>query len=343
MSTPRVTTSSEFIAAAALIDDPAARNTLLDAARIALGRESVAACTACTLHETRRTAVPWSGRPSPIMLVGEAPGAEEDRAGEPFVGRSGTLLRQLARRAGLRFSGDPSPDPASHESLRPTYALANTVACRPPGNDYNLAVQADAPARCRPHLHRALDDAESWVVVCVGGRALSAMGVHGRIGDHVGRWWWGPDHRLYTAVYHPSYLLRSGSDELLVESTVGGLRRSAEVVSVRATVPPLTEVPWRVVRDMPESRVGSKRSRKFQGERATFDKHWQRHGWVAVHSDAVGEVVVVARDDRVRVPEPWADHPRYTPAELASMRGDGEFLRRVHAAKVALGGRVVVA
>lgn len=336
-------TSSEFISAAAHLTDPAARATLLDAARIALGREAVHACTACALHESRRSAVPWSGRPSPIMLVGEAPGADEDRAGEPFVGRSGTLLRHLARRAGLRFSGDTAPDPSTPESLRPTYALANTIACRPLGNDYNLAVQADAPQRCRPHLRRALADAESWVVVCVGGRALSAMGVHGAVGEHVGRWWWGDDHRLHTAIYHPSYLLRSGSDEVLVESTVRALRTVAQVVAVESTVPPLDSVPWRVVRDLPPSMaLAGGRSRKFQGERATFDRHWKRHGWVAVHSESLGDQVVVVRSTEVAVPERWAEHPRYTAAELASMRGDGEFLRRVHAVKVALGGRVVV-
>ncbi|MGB5247146.1 MAG: uracil-DNA glycosylase, partial [Woeseia sp.] len=83
-------------------------------------RETVASCTACSLHETRTQTVFGVGQETAdLMIIGEAPGAEEDRRGEPFVGRAGQLLDEMLRAIGLD---------------RNTVFIANVLKCRPPGN-----------------------------------------------------------------------------------------------------------------------------------------------------------------------------------------------------------------
>ncbi len=108
-------------------------------------RARVAACTRCSLSATRTQTVFGVGNPqAEWLIVGEAPGAEEDRQGEPFVGRAGQLLNSMLRAIGL---------------ARAQVFIANVLKCRPPGNRDPSASEA---AECLPYLERqiALVEAE---------------------------------------------------------------------------------------------------------------------------------------------------------------------------------------
>lgn len=151
-------------------------------------------CVACAeLAATRGRVVVRSGPPTAdLLLVGEAPGAEEDRRGTPFVGRAGSLLDALLAAAGLP---------------RPTVAVANVVQCRPPGNRPPKPAEV---ARCTGWLDRHLDLVDPRVVVTLGRTATGwALGPGLRLADVRGR-----EHpfrgRLLLPTYHPSAALRFG-------------------------------------------------------------------------------------------------------------------------------------
>jgi uracil-DNA glycosylase len=114
-------------------------------------------CTKCPLHRNRTHAVVYRGGGSPrIVFVGEAPGAEEDRVGLPFVGRSGRRLDAAVETLGLRDS---------------EYGVLNLIKCRPPRNRFDPA----AARACRPYLDRQLDLLRPGILVTLGARALSAL------------------------------------------------------------------------------------------------------------------------------------------------------------------------
>ena len=151
-------------------------------------------CVACPeLAATRRTVVVGSAPPGArILLVGEAPGAQEDEAGVPFVGKSGQLLDSLLAEAGLR---------------RNDVAVANVLKCRPPGN---RAPRAPEVASCRSWLDQQLDVVDPAVVCTLGlaamswflGRGHTLASVRGRLHE-VGRW-------RVLPTYHPSAAIRFG-------------------------------------------------------------------------------------------------------------------------------------
>lgn len=117
----------------------------------------VEGCTLCPLHEHRTHAVVYRGAPRPrVVFVGEAPGAEEDRQGRPFVGRSGRLLD-----AGLASVGLRADD----------VGIVNLVKCRPPRNVFSRS----AAATCRPYLDRQLELLGPELVVSLGAHALRAL------------------------------------------------------------------------------------------------------------------------------------------------------------------------
>ena len=121
-----------------------------------LARE-IAACTRCPLHRTRRQVVIYRGAPRPrVLFVGEAPGAEEDRVGLPFVGRSGRRLDRAIEAIGLR-EGD--------------FGILNVIKCRPPSNRFSRT----ANVACRPFLDRQLALLRPEWIVTLGAHALSAF------------------------------------------------------------------------------------------------------------------------------------------------------------------------
>lgn len=158
----------------------------------------VAACTACAELARRRTQTVFGvGDPQADWLfVGEAPGAEEDRRGEPFVGRAGQLLDNMLAALGLR-RGD-------------NVYIANILKCRPPGNRDPLPAEA---AACRPFLDRQIDLIDPRVIVALGRVAAQSLL---RSDAPLGRLRGGAhDYRGIPLVvtYHPAYLLRSPADK----------------------------------------------------------------------------------------------------------------------------------
>lgn len=164
-------------------------------------RDAVAACTACGLCQTRRQTVFGVGHPQAHwMIVGEAPGEEEDRRGEPFVGRSGQLLDNMLRAIGLSRQAGETPDPA-----RQVY-IANTLKCRPPGN---RNPQPDELARCEGFLIRQIELVQPKIILAMGRFAVqSLLRSTAPIGQLRGR-----VHRYQgvplVVTYHPAYLLRN--------------------------------------------------------------------------------------------------------------------------------------
>lgn len=302
---------------AAALANPEFSPDLLRLAQFEASRDLVRICTACNLSESRINAVPWEGFAAPVFLLGEAPGAEEDQSGRPFVGRSGRLLESLCAKAGLRRSTSP-------RTLAVPYSIGNVIGCRPPGNDFARAEAAGAVGECRVHRERALDLSGAWLVVCVGGKALRYHTGRTALGESLGQWWWDRHGRLTTAIYHPAYLLRQ-NDKALNESTVRILRRVACAASVGDHIPAPTVYGQALV-----------------SLTADQSKFFEKRGWVLAHSALLGEQIVVAKTAAIRVPDKLAGLGRYTPTELAKLRGDPEWVKRVHAAKVALGAEVLV-
>jgi DNA polymerase len=118
----------------------------------------VASCTRCPLAETRTKAVFGAGNAdADLMFVGEAPGAEEDRQGLPFVGRAGQLLGELLGEIGL---------------TREDVFIANVLKSRPPGNRDPLPLEIDA---CRPYLWRQIELIEPRVIATLGNFATKLL------------------------------------------------------------------------------------------------------------------------------------------------------------------------
>lgn len=157
---------------------------------------TVRECTLCGLCATRTQTVFGTGdMRARLMVVGEAPGAEEDRQGEPFVGRAGQLLNSMLRAAGFE---------------RPQVYIANVLKCRPPNN---RDPAADEVERCLPYLRRQIELVDPAVILCVG--RIAAQRLLARE-DTIARMR-GRVHRLgqtpVVVTYHPAYLLRAPTEK----------------------------------------------------------------------------------------------------------------------------------
>lgn len=164
-------------------------------------RETVLACTACPLHESRTQAVFGVGaRTADWMIVGEAPGAEEDRQGEPFVGRAGQLLDAMLAGVGLS---------------RETAYIANVLKCRPPNNRDPKVEEA---TQCAPYLDRQIALLSPRIILAVGRvaaqRLLDSDTPVGRMRGQVYRH--GTTNVPIVVTYHPAYLLRRPSEKAKV-------------------------------------------------------------------------------------------------------------------------------
>jgi len=158
--------------------------------------ETVRACRLCGLCETRTQTVFGTGnRAARLMVVGEAPGAEEDRQGEPFVGRAGLLLNAMLRAAGFE---------------RRDVFIANVLKCRPP---HNRDPSDEETGRCLPYLEQQIELVSPAVILCVGRIAAQRLlgteqpiaRLRGRMHDFAGI--------PVVATYHPAYLLRSPGEK----------------------------------------------------------------------------------------------------------------------------------
>lgn len=178
-------------------------------------------CVRCGLHATRTQTVFGVGdRRADLLVVGEAPGAEEDRQGEPFVGRAGQLLNSM-----LRAMGAP----------RETVYIANLLKCRPPGN---RDPAPDEVACCQPFLQRQIGLLRPRALLAVGRiAAQNLLGTDrpiGKLRGVVHRY--GPGGTPLIVTYHPAYLLRSPTEKRKAWADLR-LARS-ELARLRASSPP---------------------------------------------------------------------------------------------------------
>jgi len=158
----------------------------------------VAACTACSLSATRTQTVFGVGnRDAEWMIVGEAPGAEEDRRGEPFVGPAGQLLDRMLQAAGFQ---------------RSDVYIANILKCRPPEN---RDPRPEEVAACSGYLRRQIEWVAPKLILCVGRiAAQNLLGTNESTGKLRGRVHRDPGTGTPVIVtYHPAYLLRQPSEK----------------------------------------------------------------------------------------------------------------------------------
>ncbi|NBC14428.1 MAG: uracil-DNA glycosylase [Gammaproteobacteria bacterium] len=156
--------------------------------------QAVAGCRACGLCERRTQTVFGVGdRSAPVMFIGEGPGADEDRQGEPFVGRAGQLLNRMLAAASFK---------------REQVYIANIVKCRPPNNRDPSADEAGA---CRAYLQRQIMLVAPKLIVCLGrvpaSNLLSTTESVGRLRGRLHHY--APTGTPLLVTYHPSYYLRS--------------------------------------------------------------------------------------------------------------------------------------
>jgi uracil-DNA glycosylase family 4 len=177
------------------LSNPQAREAGLDWTEL---RARVAACTRCGLSTTRTHTVFGVGnQDADWLIVGEAPGAEEDRHGEPFVGRAGQLLNSMLHAVGL---------------TRERVYIANVLKCRPPGNRDPSPTEA---AECLPYLERQIALLKPKIMLAVGRIAAQNL-LHtdktlGSLRQQVHRF--GAAGVPLIVTYHPAYLLRTPTEK----------------------------------------------------------------------------------------------------------------------------------
>lgn len=167
-------------------------------------RHCVSGCTRCELSQSRTQTVFGVGNPdADWMIIGEAPGAEEDRRGEPFVGRAGQLLDLMLHAIGQR---------------RESVFIANILKCRPPNNRDPKPAEA---AACREYLERQIELIQPKIILAVGKIAaqnlLESDATIGRMREQQHKQPHGAAYELkgipLVVTYHPAYLLRSPSQK----------------------------------------------------------------------------------------------------------------------------------
>lgn len=155
--------------------------------------QRIRTCPLCPLAATRTNAVPGEGPlDAEVMLIGEAPGLNEDKQGRPFVGQAGQFLSELLAAAGLR---------------REDVYICNVLKCRPPGNRDPLPGEIDA---CRDYLDEQIDLVDPLVIVTLGRYSMakffprqSISRIHGQPKEIAGTW--------YVPMYHPAAALHQGN------------------------------------------------------------------------------------------------------------------------------------
>jgi DNA polymerase len=160
--------------------------------------ERVRTCTACSLHQGRtQTVLGVGNKKAQWLVIGEAPGAEEDRQGEPFVGPAGKLLNEMLFAVGLK---------------RGEVYIANIVKCRPPQNREPAGEEA---GHCAPYLREQIDLIQPKVILCVGKVAANnLLGNVASLASYRGRTHRFADTDIPVVVtYHPAYLLRNPLDK----------------------------------------------------------------------------------------------------------------------------------
>lgn len=302
------------------VDGPAKRK-VLNEIRIENLRAQIRGCRACPLGKQRTHAVPWSGPVNghaDMILVGEAPGANEDHQGVPFVGQSGKLLNRLLEDGG---------------TTRDNCFVANTLCCRPPDNRDPRPYELHA---CKPNFVAQLQMSGLWLGVTLGGYALA--NVLGRkreeirIGDEKEKAFW-KDGRIWLATYHPSYALKN-------------LDARAEIIAT---------IKWAIsirVGDINIPRPDFSELKVKDGSGHDVGKVIDKKGWAMLHSDVLGTKIVLLKNETYapRVPKALDVLTRYTVeewlkvGEIGPKRGGWtrDELRRLHFVKSEMGGEIII-
>lgn len=180
----------------------------------------VASCTKCTLHHSRKFAVPGEGPPNAeIMFVGEGPGFHENEQGRPFVGAAGKFLEELLASIGL---------------TRKDVFITNVVKCRPPGN---RDPQQDELTACSVYLDHQIQTINPKVIVTLGRYSMAYFipnakisSIHGQAMQIRGR--------LIVAMYHPAAALHQGSLRPVIETDFS---RIPELIAKAGSLPEYQE------------------------------------------------------------------------------------------------------
>lgn len=311
------------LAAAANIRDPRTRREAIQIVasrqQMAVLRADIKACRRCPLGSSRVRATPPSGPRSPIAIIGEAPGRNEERLGAPFVGRAGKLLDTLLHQVGWD---------------RDDLFVMNTICCRPPKNDYRHAMEVGAVSACGEFRHRQLEWSGAWLVIAMGGRSITvtkndqrAVKVHKARGTP---YWAGG--RLHVPTYHPAYALRQPE---MVDAIAEDLELARRLFEGWSMLPRVTL-----------EQAGFVPDRKKFPTKAMRDRLVKR-GWVPVRLTKLrGEEIVVTDRWNAKVEPPYDKLPLYHVSEfvhlgeLVSKGCDPDLFRAVHAVKKELGGQV---
>jgi uracil-DNA glycosylase len=155
-------------------------------------REDIGDCTRCRLSKQGRKQIVFGvGNPkAELMFIGEAPGADEDQQGEPFVGRAGQLLNNMIKAMGIR---------------REDVYIANIIKCRPPGN---RTPERDECETCSPFLMRQIAAIQPKAIVALGAvAAKTLLAINAPMSEFRGRWFDFRGTKL-AVTYHPAFLLR---------------------------------------------------------------------------------------------------------------------------------------
>ena len=165
----------------------------------------VSVCTRCDLAMTRTNTVFASGDPySPLMLVGEGPGENEDATGLPFVGRAGKLLDDIL---------------AAVDLTRDNVYLTNTVKCRAAveegGRMKNRQPKTSEIRACNPYLQGQMEAVKPSIILCLGGPAAKTLiDKDFKITKDRGKWYHLENGAKAMATFHPAYVLRQRGDDL---------------------------------------------------------------------------------------------------------------------------------
>jgi uracil-DNA glycosylase family 4 len=172
---------------------PSTESKISDPAEaLRLIREDIGECTRCPLHlQGRKQIVFGVGNPqADLMFIGEAPGADEDQQGEPFVGRAGQLLNNMIKAMGIR---------------REDVYIANIIKCRPPGN---RTPEREECETCSPFLMRQIAAIRPKAIVALGAvAAKTLLAINAPMTELRGRWYDFRGTKL-AVTYHPAFLLR---------------------------------------------------------------------------------------------------------------------------------------
>jgi uracil-DNA glycosylase len=186
-------TSAPAVEAEEMFAAPAPESKTADPAQaLRLIREDIGDCTRCPLHRQGRKQIVFGvGNPhAELMFIGEAPGADEDQQGEPFVGRAGQLLNNMIKAMGIR---------------REDIYIANIIKCRPPGN---RTPEREECETCSPFLMRQIAAIHPKVIVALGAVASKTLlAINAPMSELRGQWYDFRGTKL-AVTYHPAFLLR---------------------------------------------------------------------------------------------------------------------------------------